>query len=211
MSEPEHAPNILQIHIEEPTSNPEQVSPHHALANDLTEAEKRYRALTQVVISQLTGLQNTHLRIIVSPAIPEALEAVTFWLLPLFRGNITKNGDYFLFTPEQHAPAFSIEFTTVENACTAHYEKVATLSAYCPDCSSRWINAAMIQCAKGTQVEGKDYLNIQPSINDEEVTTLNLPELPIIKTAEDWEMAIDPESPTPSLIGPKLNKLYQET
>ncbi len=210
MSEPDHPTNILQIHIEEPTSNPEQVSAHHTLAKDPAEAEKRYRALVHVMISQLTGLQDTHLRFIVTPAIPEALEAVTFWLLPLFRGKITKSKDHFLFTPEQYAPAISIEFTTDEDACTTSYEKTATLSAYCPECSSRWINAAMAQCTKDTKVVGESYLSIQHLASESETTLLSLPKLPTIKTAADWDIAIAPESTAPSLIRPKLKKLHQE-
>jgi len=94
-------PNILEIHIEEPTSDPAQPSVHHSLADDLGEAEKRYRALIHVLISQLTGLSQTHVRFVVSPRDPAAVEAVGFWMLPLFRGKVIKHGDHFHFTPEQ--------------------------------------------------------------------------------------------------------------
>ena len=211
MSETITLPYILQIHVEEPTSNPDQPSAHHSLAEDLMTAEKRYRAILQVLIGQLTGLQNTHVRIIVSPAIPEAVDAVSFWLLPLFRGEISKSEGCFRFTPEQHAPEFSIEFTSDNDSCTASFEKVATLSAYCPECSSRWINAAMMQCTEGSTVEGKDYLKIRYQTASSEKTTLvSLPEISTIKTTKDWELVINPDSPVSSPIGPKLRKIYQE-
>jgi len=211
MSEITSLPNILKIHIEEPTSNPEQVSSHHDLADDLLTAEKRYRAIVQVLINQLTGLQNTHLRIIVTPAIPEAVEAVSFWLLPLFPGAVSKKGDYFHFIPKQHASEFSIEFTSDTDDRDDQYEKVATLSTYCPECSSRWINAAMVQCTEGSTIEGKDYLSIRHQTASSENTTLvSLPEISTIKTTKDWELVINPDSPAPSPIGPKLRKIYQE-
>jgi len=76
MSEATILPNLLQINIEEPTSNPDQPSIHHSLADDLETAEKRYRTIVQVLIQQLTGLQNTHVRFIVSqPTVQNAAPA----------------------------------------------------------------------------------------------------------------------------------------
>ena len=204
-------PNLLQIHIEEPTSNPDQPSSHHALADDLLTAEKRYRAILQVLIQQLTGLQNTHVRFIVTPDVPEAVDAVAFWILPLFRGEISKPGDHYHFSPEQHASEFTIEFTSNTDASIADYEKCATLSAHCPECSSRWINAAMLQCSENTPVQGKGYLNIQHRVQStKETLPIPLPEIPVIKTKNDWEIIINPNSPAPSPIGSKLKKIYQE-
>jgi len=209
MSEATILPNLLQINIEEPTSNPDQPSIHHSLADDLETAEKRYRTIVQVLIQQLTGLQNTHVRFIVSPAIPEAVDAVTFWLLPLFQGEISKKGGLLYFTPKQNASRFSIEFTSDRDANTSDYEKTATLSAYCPECSSRWINAAMMQCSEENQVEGQDYLRIQHQKQSSN-TSISLPKIPVIKTKNDWEITINPNSPAPSPIGPKLRKIYRE-
>ena len=197
-------PNILQIQIEEPTSNPAQPSKHHALADDIAEAEKRYRALIRMLISQLTGLTNTHVRFIVSPAEPEAIDAVSFWLLPLFRGKVTKHPHHFLFTPEQNAPDFTIEFTIEKYPSTSKYKKLATLSAHCPQCSARWINAAMMRCSEAHQVTGLNYLTIthQESIpNPKEIL---LPPLPLIHNASEWDQAIH------SPAGPKLMKFYHE-
>ncbi len=196
-------PNILEIHIEEPTSDPAQPSIHHSLADELGEAEKRYRALIQVLISQLTGLNQTHVRFIVSPADPAAVEAVGFWMLPLFRGNVIKHGDHFHFSPEQNAPEFTIEFTA-QNMDNEGYEKAAKLSAHCPQCSSRWINAAMQQCSEVNQVIGKSYLAIYHQKLTPNNSPTELPELPIIHTDDDWQLAM--ESP----IGPKLKKFHAE-
>lgn len=196
--------NILQIQIEEPTNSPAQPSKYHALADDLNEAEKRYRTIIHVLISQLTGLNDTHLRFIVSPAEPEAIDAVSFWLLPLFRGKVIKHGDHFHFTPEQNAPDFTIEFTTEEASPTANFQKSAKLSAHCPQCSSRWINAAMMQCNETNLVKGENYLTIQHQKLTPSHSLIHLPTLPVIHTATDWDQALD------SPIGHKLKKIHRE-
>ncbi len=196
-------PNILEIHIEEPTRDPAQPSAHHSLADDLDEAEKRYRAIIHVLISQLTGLSQTHVRFIVSPVDTDAVEAVSFWILPLFRGKVVKNGDHFHFTPEQNAPEFSIEFTA-ENMTNDGYEKAAKLSAHCPQCSSRWINAAMQQCSETSEVIGKNYLTIYHQKLTPSNSPTELPELPVIHTDIDWQLAMD------SPIGPKLKKFHND-
>ena len=197
-------PNILQIQIEEPTSNPAQPSKHHALASDIREAEKRYRTLIRMLISQLTGLTDTHLRFIISPSDPAAIDAVSFWLLPLFRGKVTKHNDHFHFTPEQNAPEFTIEFTIDKHPSTSDHKKNATLSAHCPQCSSRWINAAMLQCSESHQVTGINYLTITHQQSIPNPKEIQLPPLPIIHTASEWDQAIH------SPAGPKLMKFYQE-
>jgi hypothetical protein len=198
-----YQPNILEIHIEEPTSDPAQPSIHHSLADDLGEAENRYRTLIQVLVSQLTGLDQTHVRFIVSPKNDEAVEAVSFWILPLFRGKVVKHRDFFHFTPDQHAPEFTIEFT-VDNLGSNDYEKTASLSAHCPQCSSRWINTAIQQCTETSEVIGKNYLTISHREQLSNIATEELPELPVIHTDDDWQLALD------SLIGPKLAKFHRE-
>ncbi len=194
---------ILEIQIEEPTSNPAQPSSHHLLADDLAEAEMRYRSLIQVLVSQLVGLRDTHVRFIVSPADPFAVEAVSFWILPLFRGKVSKLGDHFHFTPEQNAPEFTIEFAA-ENCSQPSYLKIATLSAHCPQCSSRWINMAMQQCSESTMIKGSHYLTIRHVNQLPDFSINEIPELPMIHTASDWQIALD------SPIGPKLQKIYNE-
>ncbi len=199
-------PNLITIRIEEPTSNPTQPSIHHTLADDLDEAEKRYRALVAVMISQLTGLSQTHIRFIVSPADPDAVAAVSFWLLPLFRGDVIKHGDHFHFTPEQHAPEFSIEFSGDDNFTNDEFEKCAELSVHCPECGARWINAAMQQCSEKNTVIGRDYLFIKHQKLTSTNSTNKLPDLALIHTDADWQKAIDSHSP----IGLKLKKFHAE-
>jgi hypothetical protein len=196
-------PNILEIYIEEPTSDPARPSIHHSLADDLSEAENRYRALIQLLISQLTGLRETHVRFIVCPDDQDALEAVSFWILPMFRGKVIKHGEHFHFTPEQNAPEFTIEFTA-DTPVDDSYEKAARLSAHCPECGSRWINAAMQQCSETSEVIGKNYLSIIHQKQLPNISVTELPELLVIHTDDDWQQAL--ESP----IGPKLNKFHNE-
>ena len=199
-------PNILQIHIEEPNTNPSKPSLHHALADDLNDAEKRYRSIIRMLISQLTGLADTHVKFIISPAEPEAIDAVSFWLLPLFRGKVCKQGELFHFSPEQNAPSFTIEFSIDPSLPEDQYLKYATLSPFCPQCSSRWINAAFTQCSETHKVIGENYLTIQhQKLNSQASNTdTSLPPLPLIQSAADWELAMN------SPVGPKLKKFYQE-
>lgn len=196
-------PHILEIHIEEPTSDPTRPSVHHALADDLREAETRYRALIQALVSQLTGLHQTHVRFIVSPADPFAAEAVSFWILPLFRGNVIQRDKYFHFTPEQNAPEFTIEFNAY-SPDNDNFKKAAKLSAYCPQCSARWINMAMQQCSPEAQVIGKNYLAITHKNQFPHFSSIEIPALPVIHTDADWQQALD------SPIGPKLQKFHTE-
>ncbi len=140
---------------------------------------------------------------VLPPRDPAAVEAVGFWMLPLFRGKVIKHGDHFHFTPEQNAPEFSIEFTA-ENMTNDGYEKAAKLSAHCPQCSSRWINAAMQQCSETSEVIGKNYLTIYHQKLTPSNSPTELPELPVIHTDIDWQLAMD------SPIGPKLKKFHND-
>ncbi len=199
-------PHILEIHIEEPTSDPAQPSIHHALADDLAVAEKRYRALIRVLISQLVGLTQTHVRFIITPADDDAINAVSYWMLPFFRGNVRKSesGNHFYYTPEQNAPSFTISFTSDKNLPLENHQKSANLSAHCPSCSARWINTAMMQCTELNHVVGENYLKIQHRQHLAHCNTLSLPELAMVHTDADWQLAMD------SPIGPKLKKFYDE-
>jgi len=192
--------NLLLIEIEEPNANPALNSDHHALSENPVEAEHRYRAIISTLLQQLTGLNRTHVIFIVTPK--EALEAVTFWILSQLRGGVSKQDNVFHFTPEQNAPNFTLEFCT-EIPPQNNYQKIATLSADCPHCSSRWLNTAFLQCTETHHVVGKNYLKISHQKSTKSTPSITLPDLPIIQKSSDWELALH------SPIGGKLKKHYE--
>ncbi len=52
------------------------------------EAVKRYRSMVVVLLEQLEGLNNTHVRFCYAP--DDATDAIKFWLLPQLRGHTAK-------------------------------------------------------------------------------------------------------------------------
>ncbi|WP_018970628.1 hypothetical protein [Rubritalea marina] len=141
--------NALLILIQEPITDPlgsdsGGLSPVH------------YQALLEVLLQQLEGLHDTHVRFCYSPA--DAGEALQFFLLPLLRGQVHKRRHDFLFTPEKNAPAFTIGFTpleahaigqaltnTIESLYREGFNKVAVMGSDSPACGSRWIKTALSQ------------------------------------------------------------------
>ena len=197
------AQHLLIIQIEEPAPQSESTPTFTALADDFEEAEKRYRALITVMLQQLEGLTDCHVRFHVSPA--DATEAVAFWILPLLRGSVKMEGSIYHFTPQKNAPSISVEFccdsSLSEN--TDHFVKSATLNPFCIECSARWINMAFLQTKPEQSICGTDYLEVNHKGNSASCQPSLLPDLPIIKSEADWKNALT------SPIGGKLKKVYQ--
>lgn len=164
--------NTLIIFLKEPIAG--KVKTRLAATTGHEEAVKRYKAMVEVLLQQLEGLSNTHVRFCYAP--DDADDAIRFWILPLLRGDVIKRSRDFLFTPTKHAPAFTIDFTPqgegdlgerLERA-TAHAfasgaKKVAIIGSDCVHCGSRWINAAFLQtkedsCVLGPCGDGGYYL-----------------------------------------------------
>ncbi len=164
--------NALLIFLKEPI--PGKVKTRLATSVGEEEATKRYRAMVSVILQQLEGLQNTHVRFCYTP--DDAGEVISFWILPQLRGDIIKRSSDFLFTPKKHAPTYTIDFApqgegdlgkrlerASAQAFTDGYEKVALIGTDCIHCGSRWINAAFLQtkqnsCVLGSSEDGGYYL-----------------------------------------------------
>ena len=158
--------NALLILIQEPITDP-------MCSADSGLTPVHYQAMLEVLLQQLEGLRNTHVRFCYQPA--DAGEALQFFLLPLLRGEIIKRPNDFLFTPSKNAPAITLDFHALNLGCLGKaieaatadcfsqgYEKVAIIGSDTPDCGSRWINAAMLQTkpelsALGTSTLGFPY------------------------------------------------------
>lgn len=155
--------NTLIIFLKEPI--PGKVKTRLGATTGHEEATKRYKAMVEVLLLQLEGLQNTHVRFCYAP--DDAGDAISFWILPLLRGDVIKRSRDFLFTPSKHAPAFTIDFTPqgegdlgarLERATAEAFalgaQKVAIMGSDCVHCGSRWINAAFLQTKEDTCVLG---------------------------------------------------------
>lgn len=164
--------NVLLIFLKEPV--PGNVKTRLAASVGNEEAAKRYRSMVAVLLEQLEGLNNTHVRFCYAP--DDADDAIKFWILPQLRGHTINQGSTFLFTPEKHAQPFTIDFAhqgvgdlgqRLERATTQAfddgYAKVAVIGTDCIHCGSRWINAAFLQtstdrCVLGPSDDGGYYL-----------------------------------------------------
>ena len=164
--------NTLIIFLKEPI--PGKVKTRLGATTGHEEASKRYKAMVEVLLVQLEGLINTHVRFCYAP--DDAGDAISFWILPLLRGDIIKRSEDFLFTPSKHAQPFTIDFTPqgegdlgdrLERATIQAFadgaEKVAVMGTDCIDCGSRWINAAFLQtkensCVVGPSLDGGYYI-----------------------------------------------------
>jgi len=158
---------LLNILILEPG---EKLSP--PLGSSVEESIKRHRALGRVLMSQLVGLQNTTIRFHCVPQ--DAVDAIKFWLTPLFPGNAEPHGDRLLLVPESNAPSIPVEFVVAapESSPTTlapltgddSFDQIATMDAFAVDCGARWINTAFTQVKQphdlivGTSTSATNYL-----------------------------------------------------
>ncbi len=204
----EQRKNILIIEVEEANLALAENATFLNLAADAKEALKRYHVITEVMLAQLIGIKDCHVRFIVTPA--DGVDAVRFWLLPLLRGNVqvlTASTQIYQFFPEQHAPSFTIDFA-LDDGDLSEFESVAKMNPFCLDCGSRLLNMAFLQCNAERSVRGKGYLSVEPQVEvvyqSELKGRVEFPKLKTVMSEKEWEDAL--KSP----IGGKLQKLYEK-
>ena len=164
--------NALLVFLKEPT--PGMVKTRLAESVGHEDAARRYRALVAVLLQQLEGLKDTHVRFCYAP--DDAGDAISFWILPQLRGDTAKQAENFLFTPEKNAPAFTIDFRAqgdghlgnrleraTSQAFDEGYTKVAVIGSDCIHCGARWINTGFSHvkqdsCVVGPSEDGGYYL-----------------------------------------------------
>jgi len=148
---------LLLVFLKEPA--PGKVKTR--LAADVGEetATRYYRALVEVLLKQLRGLQKTRIRFCYAP--DDAHDAIRFWLLPEMNASSKSKNDNSV--PLFHAPATQTSTTATQEidfhpqgdgnlgdrmsrAFTRGFEEgfqeIAVIGTDCPECGSRWINAA---------------------------------------------------------------------
>lgn len=195
--------NILIIEVEEANLALADNARFLNLAEDGEEALRRYQVISEVMLAQLIGIKDCHVRFVVTPA--DGVDAVRFWLLPLLRGEVqvlTSRSHVYQFFPEQHAPSFTIDFALDEGDLSS-FDTISRLDMFCLECGARMLNMAFMQCLGGKEVEGKGYLNVLPN-KVESLGKVEFPQLATISNNMEWEAAL--EGP----IGGKLTKAYEK-
>ena len=108
-------------------------------------AARVYQALVHVLLRQLNGLENCHLRFCYAP--DDADEAVRFWILshiidhPALVFDETKID----FQPQGEGDLGDRLARAFAQGFDEGYEKIAVIGTDCIDVSSRWVHAAFTQ------------------------------------------------------------------
>jgi len=200
----EQKKNIIIIEVEEANLALAENASFLKLAADAEEALKRYHVVTEVMLAQLIGIKDCHVRFIVTPA--DGVDAVRFWLLPLLRGDVqvlTASTQLYQFIPEQHAPSFTIDFALDEGDLSP-FESVAKINLFCVECGARMLNMAFLQCGPEKSVRGDGYLSVASVNPIGTEDTVDFPAMNTVMSEQEWESALA------SPIGGKLQKTYEK-
>ena len=195
--------NILIIEVEEANLALADNANFLNLADEAEEALRRYHVVTEVMLAQLIGLKDCHVRFIVTPA--DGVDAVRFWLLPLLRGEVqvlTASTQVYQFFPEQHAPSFTIDFA-LDEGDISQFEAVARMNMFCLECGARMLNMAFLKCGTEIEVHGEGYLKVSSNKGGVK-NKVDFPALKNVSNHEEWQTAMD------SSIGGKLQKVYDK-
>lgn len=186
---------LLTLHVNEPL--PGQVLPEMAADAGADEAARRYRAIVVTTLRQLQGLENSRIRLIVSPEDGE--EAVRFWLLPRLADHWQSGFGIF------RSAGWEIDFGNAPGEFSIH----ATADVLCPYVSARWVHAGLLGLGKsagrivGPASDGGMYLQATLEDGPGILPDRLLPELLVIRTEKDWQTALD------SPLGAALKKAWE--
>lgn len=173
---------LLNLAIHEPL--PGNVLPVMADAVGEEEAVRRYKAIVLTTLRQLRGLTHTRIRVVSHPE--DADEALCFWLLPRLADRWQAEDGVF------RAEGWEIDFGggRIEAAVRA------TGNICCPYLGARWVHAAMLGLERGFhQVvsfssDGTTCFQARGE-NAEMVETRTLPELALVRSDEEWTLAME--------------------
>ena len=143
---------LLLVLINEPI--PGEVLPK--LAADVGEAKASdyYKALIEVMLRQLQGLEKCRIRFCYSP--DDASDATKFWLLPKMDARSSTTEDLYLapsstaseqasqevdFRPQGYGELGHRIQRAFSDAFSEGYQEVALVDPTCIECGARWINA----------------------------------------------------------------------
>lgn len=187
---------LLTLQIQEPL--PGQVLPEMAAVHGPDEAARRYRAIVVTTLRQLRGLAEARLRLQVAPE--DGHEAVRFWLLPRLSERWDASGAVF------RSPGWEIDF----GGDSEPFAVRATGEIQCPYLGARWVHAALLGIGRSTREVigpasgGGEYFRAIVREAPESLEARILPELPVIRTHEQWQEALD------SPLGASLKRAWEE-
>lgn len=168
---------LLLVFLKEPT--PGQVKTRLAADVGADDAARYHKALVEVLLRQLQGLNNCRIRFCYTP--DDAEDAIRFWLLPEMRATSGPSKNLYL-APSSHAtreltqevdfraqghgdPGNRLERAFAQGFADG-FSEIAVIGTDCPDCGARWINAAFARLAShpinhavvGPGMDGDYYL-----------------------------------------------------
>ena len=145
---------LLMVFLKEPI--PGKVKTRLASTVGAEEAARRYKALVEVLLRQLQGLENCRIRFCYAP--DDADDAIRFWLLPLMNASSGESENVYLaptalgekyrqeidFRPQGQGDLGERMQRAFAEGFTDGYEQIAVIGTDCPDCGARWINAGSV-------------------------------------------------------------------
>ncbi len=187
---------LLTLKIQEPL--PGLVFPEMIADHGPDEAARRYRAVVLTTLRQLRGLADARIRLISQPA--DADEAIRFWLLPRLAEKWLADDRIY------RTDGWDIDF----GGETESFGTLATGDVRCPFLGARWVHAALLGFGRTTRqvigpaAGGGEYFRAELPDAGDETTPRHLPELPVIRTGDHWQQALD------STLGPALKRAWKE-
>ena len=166
---------LLMIFLKEPI--PGKVKTRLASTVGSEEAARYYKALVEVLLRQLQGLENCRIRFCYAP--DDANDAIRFWLLPQMNASRGETEHVYLaptalgekyrqeidFRPQGGGDLGDRMQRAFAEGFTDGYEKIAVIGTDCPDCGARWINAGFSRMSNenthgiiGPSTDGGYYL-----------------------------------------------------
>ena len=141
---------LLLVLLDEPV--PGRVLPE--LARDIgdNDAHEYYKALIEVMLRQLQGLEKCRIRFCYAPA--DADEAIRFWILSTMNARPGPAEDLYLapstpsieqeidFRPQGTGERIEIIKQAFTDGFAEGYQEIALVKPTCIECGARWINAA---------------------------------------------------------------------
>ena len=151
---------LLMIFLKEPI--PGKVKTRLASTVGSEEAARYYKALVEVLLRQLQGLENCRIRFCYAP--DDADDAIRFWLLPQMNASRGETEHVYLaptalgekyrqeidFRPQGNGDLGDRMKRAFAEGFTDGYEEIAVIGTDCPECGARWINAGFSRMAKET-------------------------------------------------------------
>ena len=156
---------LLLIFLKEPVQG--QVKARLAADVGEDDATRYYKALVEILLRQLQGLNQTRIRFCYAP--DDADDAIRFWILPLMKATRGTTEDVFLApsTPTTTEKTQEIDFhaqgdgdlgarlnRAFERGFADGFQEIAVIGTDCPECGSRWINGAFARLSASLDRHG---------------------------------------------------------